>query len=168
MGVELQQFDHRAVRARDIAEAPVASSRSNAPRAKVRHVGRRVADGAAGTASAIVLLLLAALAARLTIAYVLFPGSGFGSDVGTYAAWANTMATFGPGGFYANAGYADYFFHRTGHSIGFASAHGDGANMDDLETHDTRPLLERTAFMKTPQLCLNVDTTSISRVWLTT
>src|SRR5512137_486438 len=44
----------------------------------------------------------------------------------------------------------DHIVHRTGHSIGFASPHGDGANMDDLETHDTRELLERTAFSIEP------------------
>ncbi len=51
-------------------------------------------------------------------------------------------------------GFGDRFVHRTGHSIGFASAHGDGANMDDLETHDTRPLLERTAFSIEPGVYL--------------
>jgi Xaa-Pro aminopeptidase len=50
----------------------------------------------------------------------------------------------------AAKGYGDRFVHRTGHSIGFASPHGDGANMDDLETHDTRELLERTAFSIEP------------------
>ena len=50
----------------------------------------------------------------------------------------------------AARGYGDRFVHRTGHSIGFASAHGDGANLDDLETRDTRPLLERTAFSIEP------------------
>jgi Xaa-Pro aminopeptidase len=46
------------------------------------------------------------------------------------------------------------FVHRTGHSIGFASPHGDGANLDDLETHDTRVLLERTAFSIEPGIYL--------------
>jgi Xaa-Pro aminopeptidase len=54
----------------------------------------------------------------------------------------------------AAQGLGDRFVHRTGHSIGFASAHGDGANMDDLETHDTRPLLERTAFSIEPGVYL--------------
>ncbi len=57
---------------------------------------------------AIIILLLAGLALRLLIAYVLFPGSGFESDVSTYAAWAATMAEFGPAGFYQNTGFADY------------------------------------------------------------
>jgi len=54
----------------------------------------------------------------------------------------------------AAKGYGDRFVHRTGHSIGFASPHGDGANMDDLETHDTRALVERTAFSIEPGIYL--------------
>jgi Xaa-Pro dipeptidase len=41
------------------------------------------------------------------------------------------------------AGYGKYFFHRTGHSIG-EKVHGNGANMDGLETHDTRHLIPHT------------------------
>jgi Xaa-Pro dipeptidase len=41
------------------------------------------------------------------------------------------------------AGYGKYFFHRTGHSIG-QKVHGNGANMDGLETHDVRHLIPRT------------------------
>ena len=41
------------------------------------------------------------------------------------------------------AGYGKYFFHRTGHSIGEA-VHGNGVNMDGLETHDVRRLIPRT------------------------
>src|SRR5271163_723533 len=41
------------------------------------------------------------------------------------------------------AGYGKYFFHRTGHSLG-ESIHGNGANMDGLETHDVRRLIART------------------------
>jgi Xaa-Pro dipeptidase len=41
------------------------------------------------------------------------------------------------------AGYGKYFFHRTGHSIG-QMVHGNGVNMDGLETHDTRHLIPRT------------------------
>ena len=57
---------------------------------------------------ALLVLLLAGLLLRLTLAYVLFPASGFESDVASYAAWAATMAEYGPAGFYANAGFADY------------------------------------------------------------
>ncbi|MGB6833688.1 MAG: M24 family metallopeptidase [Candidatus Acidiferrum sp.] len=41
------------------------------------------------------------------------------------------------------AGYGKYFFHRTGHSIG-QKVHGNGANMDGLETHDARHLISKT------------------------
>ncbi len=41
------------------------------------------------------------------------------------------------------AGYGKYFFHRTGHSIG-QKVHGNGANMDGLETHDVRHLISKT------------------------
>jgi Xaa-Pro dipeptidase len=41
------------------------------------------------------------------------------------------------------AGYGKYFFHRTGHSIG-EKVHGNGANMDGLETHDVRHVIPRT------------------------
>ncbi|HBH81652.1 MAG TPA: hypothetical protein DDY39_17635, partial [Nitrospira sp.] len=35
------------------------------------------------------------------------------------------------------AGYGEFFIHRTGHSIG-EEVHGNGANIDNLETHDGR------------------------------
>jgi hypothetical protein len=54
------------------------------------------------------MLLLLGLALRLSIAYLVFPGSGFAADIGTFTSWAMTLATHGPGGFYANAGFADY------------------------------------------------------------
>ena len=57
---------------------------------------------------ALVLQLLGGLALRVTIAYVIFPGSGFESDLGTYASWSLTLADHGPMGFYASAGFADY------------------------------------------------------------
>ena len=43
------------------------------------------------------------------------------------------------------AGYGEFFCHRTGHSIG-QETHGNGANMDDLETHEERRVLPRTCF----------------------
>jgi|HubBroStandDraft_6_1064221.scaffolds.fasta_scaffold39657_4 Xaa-Pro dipeptidase len=51
------------------------------------------------------------------------------------------------------AGYADQFAHRTGHSIG-QEVHGNGANMDDIETHDTRLILRRTCFSIEPGIYL--------------
>ena len=41
------------------------------------------------------------------------------------------------------AGYGKYFFHRTGHNIG-QTVHGNGVNMDGLETYDVRHLIPRT------------------------
>ncbi len=41
------------------------------------------------------------------------------------------------------AGYADFFVHRTGHSIGTV-LHGNGANVDNFETQDKRTLLPST------------------------
>ena len=54
------------------------------------------------------------------------------------------------------AGYGDRFIHRTGHSIGI-SDHGQGANMDNLETHDTRQLLAMTGFSIEPGIYLTDD-----------
>jgi Xaa-Pro aminopeptidase len=45
-------------------------------------------------------------------------------------------------------GFGEYFVHRTGHSIG-EDVHGAGANMDNLETHDTRRLI--------PGLCFSIE-----------
>jgi Xaa-Pro aminopeptidase len=47
------------------------------------------------------------------------------------------------------AGYGEHFIHRTGHSIGVQD-HGQGANMDNLETHDTRRLMAMTGFSIEP------------------
>jgi Xaa-Pro dipeptidase len=51
------------------------------------------------------------------------------------------------------AGYGKYFCHRTGHSIG-QETHGNGANMDDLETHEERQVLPRTCFSVEPGIYL--------------
>src|SRR5262249_46968060 len=51
------------------------------------------------------------------------------------------------------AGYADYFIHRTGHSIG-EEAHGEGANMDNYETPDVRAVLPNTCFSVEPGIYL--------------
>ena len=47
------------------------------------------------------------------------------------------------------AGYAKNFTHRTGHSIG-QDVHGNGANMDGLETRDDRKLVPHTCFSIEP------------------
>jgi Xaa-Pro dipeptidase len=51
------------------------------------------------------------------------------------------------------AGFGEYFCHRTGHSIG-QETHGNGANMDNLETHETRRVLPRTCFSIEPGIYL--------------
>ena len=51
------------------------------------------------------------------------------------------------------AGYGKYFFHRTGHSIG-EKVHGNGANMDGLETHDARHLIAHTCNSVEPGIYL--------------
>jgi Xaa-Pro dipeptidase len=52
-----------------------------------------------------------------------------------------------------NAGYGEYFTHRTGHSIG-TLIHANGANMDDLEIHDERRILPNTCFSIEPGIYL--------------
>jgi Xaa-Pro aminopeptidase len=51
------------------------------------------------------------------------------------------------------ASYGKYFFHRTGHNIG-ETIHGNGANMDGLETHDVRRLIPRTCTSVEPGIYL--------------
>jgi Xaa-Pro aminopeptidase len=43
--------------------------------------------------------------------------------------------------------------HRTGHSIG-QDIHGNGANMDGLETRDDRKIIPRTCFSIEPGIYL--------------
>ena len=50
-------------------------------------------------------------------------------------------------------GMAEYFIHRTGHSIG-EDVHGSGANMDNLETHDERRVIPWTCFSVEPGVYL--------------
>jgi Xaa-Pro aminopeptidase len=51
------------------------------------------------------------------------------------------------------AGFAEYFTHRTGHSIS-VETHGNGANLDNLETHDDRLILPYTCFSVEPGIYL--------------
>ena len=51
------------------------------------------------------------------------------------------------------ARYGEFFFHRTGHSIG-QETHGNGANMDNLETREERRILPRTCFSIEPGIYL--------------
>jgi Xaa-Pro dipeptidase len=48
-----------------------------------------------------------------------------------------------------DAGFGQYFIHRTGHSIG-TEVHANGANMDDLEIHDERRILPNSCFSIEP------------------
>jgi Xaa-Pro dipeptidase len=50
-----------------------------------------------------------------------------------------------------DAGFADFFTHRTGHNIAVI-LHGNGAHLDNLETHDERLLLPNTCFSVEPGL----------------
>ncbi|SYZ74468.1 Peptidase M24 [Candidatus Zixiibacteriota bacterium] len=53
----------------------------------------------------------------------------------------------------ADAGYGEYFFHRTGHSI-LESVHGPGPNIDNLETEDRRKLMPGHLFSIEPGIYL--------------
>jgi Xaa-Pro aminopeptidase len=53
----------------------------------------------------------------------------------------------------AAQGYGDYFIHRTGHNI-HEMVHGNGANIDNLETRDERRLVPYTCFSIEPGVYL--------------
>ncbi|MCX6153462.1 MAG: M24 family metallopeptidase [Candidatus Kapabacteria bacterium] len=48
-----------------------------------------------------------------------------------------------------DAGYGEYFSHRTGHNIG-EEVHGNGVNIDNLETRDERQIIPGTCFSVEP------------------
>jgi Xaa-Pro aminopeptidase len=52
-----------------------------------------------------------------------------------------------------DAGYGDYFTHRTGHNIG-EQVHGNGVHIDNLETKDERKILPGTCFSVEPGIYL--------------
>lgn len=56
-------------------------------------------------------------------------------------------------GVITRAGYGLQFLHRTGHSIG-EEVHGNGANIDNLETSDSRKIIARTGFSIEPGIYL--------------
>jgi Xaa-Pro dipeptidase len=56
-------------------------------------------------------------------------------------------------GYIEERGFGEFFFHRTGHSIG-TNVHGTGANMDNLESHDVRLALPGTCFSIEPGIYL--------------
>jgi len=51
------------------------------------------------------------------------------------------------------AGYGDYFIHRTGHNIS-TDVHGPGTHFDSLETNDDRPVLKGTCTSCEPGIYL--------------
>src|SRR5215218_6016946 len=51
------------------------------------------------------------------------------------------------------AGYGEQFTHRTGHSIG-EEGHGNGANIDNFETRDSRRIIPRTCVSIQPGIYL--------------
>ena len=55
--------------------------------------------------------------------------------------------------FIREKGYANQFIHRTGHNISSA-IHGNGANIDNLETKDEREILSNTCFSIEPGIYL--------------
>jgi len=52
-----------------------------------------------------------------------------------------------------DAGYGDFFVHRTGHSIG-EEVHGNGVNIDNLETKDERMIVPGICFSVEPGIYL--------------
>ena len=50
-------------------------------------------------------------------------------------------------------GYGDYFTHRLGHSI-HHTVHGEGVNLDNFETHDTRRIIPGVGFSIEPGIYL--------------
>ncbi len=53
----------------------------------------------------------------------------------------------------ARAGFGRHFIHRTGHSIG-TTGHGNGVNLDNLETQDRRRLIPGVGFSVEPGIYL--------------
>ena len=50
-------------------------------------------------------------------------------------------------------GFGDYFTHRLGHSI-YHTVHGEGVNLDNFETHDTRRIIPGLGFSIEPGIYL--------------
>src|SRR5690606_13626604 len=64
------------------------------------------------------------------------------------------------------AGFGNAILHRTGHSLG-EQVHGNGAHLDDYETHDERRLLPGSGFTIEPGLYFDDFgvRTEINMVW---
>jgi Xaa-Pro aminopeptidase len=65
-----------------------------------------------------------------------------------------------------DAGYEEAILHRTGHSLG-ENVHGNGAHLDDYETHDERRLIPGSGFTIEPGLYFKDFgvRTEINMVW---
>jgi len=65
-----------------------------------------------------------------------------------------------------DAGFEDAILHRTGHSLG-ENVHGNGAHLDDYETHDERRLMPGSGFTIEPGLYFKDFgvRTEINMVW---
>ena len=62
-----------------------------------------------------------------------------------------------------DAGYGDHFVHRTGHSIG-EEVHGNGVNIDNLETKDERRLVPGICFSIEPGIYLEGEMAARSEI----
>jgi len=56
-------------------------------------------------------------------------------------------------GYIEERGFGPYFLHRTGHSIGY-EVHGNGVNIDNLETRDQRKIVPGVCFSIEPGIYL--------------
>lgn len=61
------------------------------------------------------------------------------------------------------AGFGDYFVHRTGHSIG-EEVHGNGVNIDNLETRDERRIVPGCCFSVEPGIYLEGEMAARSEI----
>ena len=57
-------------------------------------------------------------------------------------------------GYITEKGYGEFFIHRTGHNIGTV-IHGNGVNLDNLETRDARALIAGVCFSIEPGIYLS-------------
>ncbi len=57
-------------------------------------------------------------------------------------------------GYITEKGYGEFFIHRTGHNIGTV-IHGNGVNLDNLETRDRRTLIPGVCFSIEPGIYLS-------------
>ena len=57
-------------------------------------------------------------------------------------------------GYITEKGYGEFFIHRTGHNIGTV-IHGNGVNLDNLETRDARALISGVCFSIEPGIYLS-------------